>query len=141
MEGIEKERVEEEEREKAKLEEMAYPSLAILECTLVKDSTEAKLVGSAQNDGNVTLAFVKLTGHFLDADGSELTPIGTATITNLKVGEIWNFTIYFSKYDVHLPQDGYVIIENPDDDLQLADGDVDHVSVEVGILRWSTIMP
>jgi len=126
--------------------EPAYPSLEILECALLKDSAETKLVGSAQNDGNVTVAFVKLTGHFLDASGDELTPTGTATTTDLEIGGIWNFTIYFPRHEVDLPEDGYVKIEDPDEDLQAAEApsaveEVDRVTVQVGTLTGSSVMP
>jgi len=126
--------------------EPGYPSLKVLECVLLNDSTEAKLVGSAENDGNVTLAFVKLTGHFLDANGNELTPTGAVTTTDLEVGTIWNFTIYFPRYDVDLPQDGYVKIEDTDKDLQAAEApsaadEVTHVTVKVETLRGSSVMP
>lgn len=124
-------------------DEPAYPSLTILECALEKDSSGAALVGSAENDGNVTLAFAKLTGHFLDADGNELTPVGTATVTNLEVGEVWDFTIYFARYDAEAVEDGYVKVEDPDNDLQPVEkaNEVDHVSVEVGTVRGSSVMP
>jgi len=124
-------------------DEPAYPSLTILECVLEKDSSQAALVGTAQNDGNVTLAFAKLTGHFFDADGNELTPVGTATVTNLEVGEVWDFTIYFPRYDVDLVEDGYAKIEDPDQDLQAVEqiDEVDHVSVGVGVVRGTSIMP
>ena len=124
--------------------EPAYPSLRILGCVFVKNvPIEAKLEGSAQNDGNVTLTFVKLTGHFLGYTGAELTPTGTATTTDLQVGETWNFTIYFPRHNVDLPYDGYVKIENPDEDLQWAEAaeEVDHATVEVGALRGRTVMP
>ena len=124
--------------------EPAYPSLRILGCVFVKNvPIEAKLEGSAQNDGNVTLTFVKLTGHFLGYTGAELTPTGTATTTDLQVGETWNFTIYFPRHNVDLPYDGYVKIENPDEDLQTAEAaeEVDHATVQVGALRGSTVMP
>ena len=124
--------------------EPAYPSLRILGCVFVKNvPIEAKLEGSAQNDGNVTLTFVKLTGHFLGYTDDELTPTGTATTTDLQVGETWNFTIYFPRHNVDLPYDGYVKIEDPDEDLQTAEAaeEVDHATVKVGTLRGSTVMP
>ena len=123
--------------------EPSYPSLGVLECALEKDSSQAALVGTAQNDGNVTLAFAKLTGHFLDANGGDLTPVGTTTITDLEVGEIWDFTIYFPRYDVDLVEDGYAKIEDPDKDLQAVEqiDEVDHVSVAVGVVRGTSIMP
>jgi len=124
-----------------------YPSLGILECKFVSDySTEAKLVGRAQNDGNVTLAFAKLTGHFYDRLGTDIdTGTGTSSTTDLPVGEIWEFTIYFSSSDVGKPEGGYVRVEAPAD-LQAAEvpsvaEQADYVSVQVGTLRGSTIMP
>ena len=127
--------------------EPAYPSLEILECKFVTDySTEAKLVGRAQNDGNVTLAFAKLTGHFYDRLGKDIdTGTGTSSTTDLQVGEIWEFTIYFSSADVGKPEGGYVRVE-ADTDLQAAEmpsvaEQVNDVSVQVGTLRGSTIMP
>ena len=93
-----------------------------------------------------TLTFAKLTGYFLDADDNELEPTSTATITDLGVGEIWEFVIFFPRSDIELPQDGYVQVENPDTDLQAAETpsmaeQVDDVDVRVGALRGSTVMP
>ena len=126
--------------------EPAYPSLEILECKFVSNyPIEAKLVGRARNDGNVTLAFAKLTGHFYDRYGEPVTPTGTSSTTDLPVGEIWEFTIYFPSADVGKPEGGYVQVE-ADTDLQAAEmpsvaEQVDYVSVQVGTLRGSTIMP
>lgn len=128
------------------LSEPAYPSLKVLQCSLEKNSTEAKLVGRAQNDGNVTLAFVKLTGHFYDRNGNPIIPTGTSSTMDLQVGVIWEFIIYFPSADVDKPEGGYAQIENPDTDLQAAETpsmaeQVDYVDARVGALRGSTIMP
>jgi len=42
----------------------AHPSLTILSYHLEKDSSEAKIVGQAQNDGDVMLSFAQITGEF-----------------------------------------------------------------------------
>jgi hypothetical protein len=43
----------------------AHPSLTILSYHLEKGSSEAKIVGQAQNDGDVILSFAQITGEFL----------------------------------------------------------------------------
>jgi len=131
--------------------ELPYPSLKILSCTFVKTypgpPAEAKLVGSAENDGNVTLAFAELTGHFYDWVGNKITDVtGTDSTTNLKVGEVWNYTIYFPHDMVDIAEGGFVKIEDPDEDLKAAEvpsvpEDVDYVTAEVGAVRGSTVMP
>jgi len=42
----------------------AHPALTILSYYLEKDSSEAKIVGQAQNDGDVILSFAQITGNF-----------------------------------------------------------------------------
>jgi len=129
--------------------EPPYPSLKILSCTFVKTypgpPAEAKLVGSAENDGNVTLAFAKLTGHFYNSQGVDTDPLGTASTTDLKVGEVWDYTIYWPHDQVDYVVGGYVEIED-EDDLQAAEvpsapEEVDYVTAEVGVVRGSTVMP
>jgi len=129
--------------------EPPYPSLKILSCTFVKTypgpPAEAKLVGRAENDGIVTLAFAQLTGHFYNSQGVDTTPVGTASTTDLKVGEIWDYTIYWPHDQVDYVVGGYVKIENPDDlkaaEVPSAPEEVDYVTAEVGVVRGSTVMP
>jgi hypothetical protein len=45
-------------------EREAHPSLKILSYRLEKGSSEAKIIGQAQNDGDVILSFVQITGNF-----------------------------------------------------------------------------
>ena len=46
----------------------AHPSLKILSYCLEKDSSEAKIVGQAQNDGDVILSFAQITGNFYQGE-------------------------------------------------------------------------
>jgi len=46
----------------------AHPSLKILSYHLEKDSSEAKIVGQAQNDGDVILSFAQITGNFYQGE-------------------------------------------------------------------------
>jgi|GEM_PF-1424558 len=45
-----------------------HPSLNILSYRLEKSSSEAKIVGQAQNDGDVRLSFVQITGDFYQGE-------------------------------------------------------------------------
>jgi len=49
-------------------EREAHPSLKILSYRLEKDSSEAKIVGQAQNDGDVILSFAQITGNFYQTE-------------------------------------------------------------------------
>ena len=49
-------------------EREAHPSLKILSYCLEKESPEAKIVGQAQNDGDVILSFVQITGDFYQTE-------------------------------------------------------------------------
>jgi len=46
----------------------AHPSLKILSYYLEKGSSEAKIVGQAQNDGDVILSFAQITGNFYQTE-------------------------------------------------------------------------
>jgi len=46
----------------------SHPSLTILSYHLEKDSSEAKIVGQAQNDGDVMLSFAQITGNFYQGE-------------------------------------------------------------------------
>ena len=46
----------------------AHPSLKILSYRLEKSSSEAKIVGQAQNDGDVILSFAQITGNFYQTE-------------------------------------------------------------------------
>lgn len=49
-------------------EREAHPSLTILSYHLEKDSSEAKIVVQAQNDGDVILSFAQVTGNFYQGE-------------------------------------------------------------------------
>jgi len=74
----------------------AHPSLTILSYYLEKDSSEAKIVGQAQNDGDVMLSFAQITGEFFY--GGEGNPSLAVLSCNLEkdsssakvVGEVQN---------------------------------------------------
>lgn len=71
----------------------AHPSLKILSYRLEKNSSGARIIGQAQNDGDVTLSFAQITGNFyrgeahpslkilscgLEKDGSSAKAVGEA---------------------------------------------------------------
>jgi hypothetical protein len=71
----------------------AHPSLKIVSYRLEKNSSGAKIIGQAQNDGDVTLSFAQITGNFyrgeahpslkilscrLEKDGSSAKAVGEA---------------------------------------------------------------
>ena len=49
-------------------EREAHPSLTIVSYHLEKGSSEAKIVGQAQNDGDVILSFAQVTGNFYQGE-------------------------------------------------------------------------
>jgi len=120
----------------------AHPSVNILSWYLKKDSSGARIDGEAENNGDVMLSFAEITGTFYDSAATKLGS-GTATITSLAVGEIWEYTIWYPARD---PEDvdyvAYAKAEVTETDYASEPAqDVDHATVEVGRLRGSTLMP
>jgi len=115
----------------------AHPLLTILRCELEEDGGEAKAVGEVENNGNVRLFSAEITATFYDAEGSPLAE-ETITIVDLEVGEIRDYEIY-SGLDYEEVDD--VTVEVTSIDYPGPAEEVDHVSVEVGTLRGSTVMP
>ena len=72
-----------------------HPSLNILSWDLEIDSLGARIVGEAENNGDVLLSFAEITGTFYDAEEKELAS-GTVTTTRLDIGEIWEYSISYS---------------------------------------------
>ena len=117
----------------------AHPSLNILSWDLEKDSSGARIIGEAENNGDVMLSFAEITGTFYNRNGVELAS-ATVTTTSLRVGEIWEYTIV-CPYP-HFQDVVHTIAEVTDTDYEpVPTQDVDHATVEVGALRGSTVMP
>jgi len=117
----------------------AHPSLNILSWELEIDSSGARIIGEAENNGDVMLSFAEITGTFYNRNGVELTS-ATATTTSLRVGEIWEYTIV-CPYP-HFQDVVHTIAEVTDTDYEpVPTQDVDHATVKVGALRGSTVMP
>jgi len=123
----------------------AHPSLNILSWELEIDSSGARIIGEAENNGDVMLSFAEITAHFFKVDNTELNPDQppTATTTGLGVGEIWEYTIYYAPRDpVDVSYVCYAQVEVTDTDYEpVPTQDVDHATVQVGALRGSTVMP
>lgn len=117
----------------------AHPSLNLLSWDLEKDSSGARIIGEAENNGDVILSFAEIIGTFENYKGDILVK-ATATTTRLGVGEIWRFTIlcpYPDFWDVTR-----VVAEVGEIDSEpVPTQDVDHATVKVGALRGSTVMP
>ena len=121
------------------LERDMHPSLSLLNWDLETDSLGARIVGEAENNGDVVLSFAEITGTFYDAAEKELAS-GTVTTTRLGIGEIWRYTISYPAPD--FADVDRVKAEVTDTDYEPeSTQNVDHVTVEVGTLRGSTIMP
>ncbi len=116
-----------------------HPSLNILNWDLEADSLGARIVGKAENNGDVLLSFAEITGTFYDAAEEELAS-GTVTTTRLGVGEIWQYTIFYPAANFADVDRVKVEVTNTDYEPEPTQN-VDHVTVEVGTLRGSTIMP
>jgi len=119
----------------------AHPSLNLLSWGLEKDSSGARIIGEAENNGDVMLSFAEIIGTFENYKGDTLVT-ATATTTRLGVGEIWRFTIlcpYPDFWDVTR-----VVAEVNDEKIDyepVPTQEVDHATVKVGTLRGSTVMP
>lgn len=125
------------------IEKEAHPSLKILSYRLEKSSSEARIVGQAHNDGDVTLSFAQITGEFYDEEDTLLASSITST-TDLEVGEVWDFSIVYPKEDWEEVDDISVEVtttDYPDITYYGPAEQVDHAAVEVGTLRGSTVMP
>ena len=116
-----------------------HPSLNILSWDLEIDSLGARIVGEAENNGDVLLSFAEITGTFYDAEENELAS-GTDTTTGLGVGEIWQYTISYPAANFADVDQVKVEVTNTDYEPEPTQN-VDHVTAEVGVLRGSTIMP
>jgi len=112
----------------------AHPSLKILSYHLEKDSSQAKIVGQAQNDGDVMLSFAQITGNFyqgeanpslailscnLEIDGSSAKAVGKVQNDGDVMLSLAQITVTF--YDVA--------------DSELATGTASVVDLEVGGTR------
>ena len=116
-----------------------HPSLNILSWDLEIDSLGARIVGEADNNGDVVLSFAEITGTFYDAEEKELAS-GTVTTTRLGVEEIWKYTISYPA--ANFADVDYVKVEVTNTDYEPEPTqNVDYITVEVGALRGSTIMP
>ena len=115
-----------------------HPSLNILSWDLKKDSSAARIIGIAENNGDVMLSFAEITGPFYSAGDHEMAS-ATDTTTRLGVGELWEFTIFYpapNSEDVD-----YVTVEVTKEESEPAQDVVDYATVEVGMLSGRTIMP
>ncbi|GAH89845.1 unnamed protein product [marine sediment metagenome] len=116
-----------------------HPSLNILSWDLEIDNLAARIVGEAENNGDVVLSFAEITGTFYDAAEEELAS-GTVTTTRLGIGEIWEYTIFYPAPNFVDVDQVKVEVTNTDYEPEPTQN-VDHATVEVGALRGSTIMP
>jgi hypothetical protein len=116
-----------------------HPSLNILNWDLEIDSLGARIVGEAENNGDVVLSFAEITGTFYDAAEKELAS-GTVTTTRLGVGEIWKYTISYPAPNFQDVNHVKVKVTNTDYEPEPTQN-VGYATVEVGALRGFTIMP
>lgn len=109
-------------------------SLAILSYQLEKstdgeEGLSAKIVGVALNDGSARLEYAEIEGYFYSEDATLLATGFAKTIKEgefftLDPGQLWNFTILYPESLTDEPAE-----------------EVDEVSVKVGTLIGSTLMP
>jgi len=116
-----------------------HPSLNILNWDLEIDILGARIVGEAENNGDVVLSFAEITGTFYDAEEEELAS-GTVTTTGLGIGEIWQYSISYPAPNFADVDHIKVEVTNTDYEPEPTQN-VDYITVEVGTLRGSTIMP
>jgi len=116
-----------------------HPSLNILNWDLEIDILGARIVGEAENNGDVVLSFAQITGTFYDVAENELAS-GTVTTTGLGMGEIWQYSISYPAADFADVDQVKVEVTNTDYEPEPTQN-VDYVTVEVGALRGSTVMP
>jgi len=115
-----------------------HPALNILSYYLKKDSSGARIIGEAENNGDVMLSFAEITGTFYCTAG-ELAS-GTATTLRLGVGEIWEFTIFYPRSNYEIVSSVRAEVNEDELDCEPIEG-VDDTTVQVGALRGSTVMP
>ncbi len=116
-----------------------HPSLNILNWDLEIDSLGARIVGEAENNGDVVLSFAEITGTFYDAAEKELAS-GTVITTRLGVQEIWKYTIFYPAPNFEDTNHVKVEVTNTDYEPEPTQN-VNHATVEVGTLRGFTAMP
>jgi predicted small lipoprotein YifL len=96
------------------------------------------------DEEEVEYVMAKVTDTEYDEEETELAS-STASTTDLEVGEIWDFSILYPKEDYEKVE--YVTAEVDDESLGYAETyyesaeQVDHVTVKVGTLKGSTVMP
>ena len=118
-----------------------HPSLNILSCNLKKDSSGARMIGEAENNGDVMLSFAKITGTFCSRSWTELGS-GTATTTRLGVGEIWEYTIFYPKSNYEKVNNVKAEVTETEYEPEPTKGVVvDHATAQVGKLIGRTVMP
>jgi len=116
----------------------AHPSLAILSYHLEKDSSEAKIVGQAQNDGDIILSFAQITGNFYQGEAHPSLKILSCNLeidssSAKAVGEVQN------DGDVMLPLAQITVTFYDVADSNLATGTASVVDLEVGQTRGYTV--
>ncbi len=116
----------------------AHPSLTILSYSLEKDSSEAKIVGQAQNDGDVTLSFAQITGNFYQGEAHPSLAILSCNLeidssSAKAVGEVQN------DGDVMLSLAQITVTFYDVADSELATGTASVVDLEVGGTREYTV--
>jgi len=117
----------------------AHPSLTILSYRLEKSSSEAKIVGQAQNDGDVMLSFAQITGEFFyGGEGNPSLAILSCSVEKdsssaKAVGEVQN------DGDVMLSLAQITVTFYDDAGSELATGTASVVDLEVGETRDYTI--
>lgn len=117
----------------------AHPSLTILTYHLEKGSSEAKIVGQAQNDGDVMLSFAQITGEFFY--GGEAHPSLKVLSCNLEtdssstkaVGEVQN------DGDVLLSSAQIEVTFSDAAGSELATGTASLLDIDVGEIREYTV--
>ena len=114
-----------------------HPSLNFLSSDLEIDSSGARIIGEAENNGDVTLSFAEITATFYDVAETLLASV-TDTTTGLGVGEIWKYTIFYPA--PNFEDVDHSEVEVTDIDCEPIEG-VDHTTVQVGTLRGRSVMP
>jgi len=117
----------------------ANPSLTILSYHLEKDSSGAKIVGQAQNDGDVMLSFAQITGKFFC--GGEAHPSLKVLSCNLEVDSS------STKAVGEVQNDGDVLLSSAQIEVtfsdaagsELATGTASVLDIEVGEIREYTV--
>jgi len=115
-----------------------HPSLKIFSYHLEKGSSEAKIVGQAQNDGDVTLSFTQITGNFYQGEAHPSLAILSCNLeidgsSAKAVGEVQN------DGDVMLSLAQITVTFYDAADSELATGTASVVDLEVGGTRDYTV--